>query len=789
MAIEFNDNIHVKINRPTDFRFGPFIDIDQANATIPIAQRYHGLLFGIYTDPLNIETSDIEFYYYWNALSDTDILSLSGIPPIDGEYNDQLDMINDQLIKPQRAQYIYYDGTSYWEYLGTTNGDISDYRRIHLSPVRNSYTNESSMISDQSNQVEDYLYYDGTSYWQYLGTTNGNITDYRQVTVPIYGIDGIVNQGSNELTLGGFIIEPTTEFKGFNDIPLSVTSILNNLTTYGTPSASFSGLNAALYNMKTVLTDKVLFTSGGIAIIFNEDGTVYTHDSKPWVYSGEVSLRNTIVTDIDVYMVGNFGSTFSTYDSSWNQVSVSNKVTAIKIDILTGVVDTAFTFSNNNTYNGAANLYRCILINNNEDMYVDSNMFTYNGGPNAFYMHVLDASTGIFKYGRTVPITSGSLSLCIDNVGCYNRWNGIHAIAEDSDGRLYLSHPLSVYASVNSIRGIIRVFPNPTTKFQVDTSFSINFTTYSTLNGYNILIPTNDNSIIVATTFSTTASNTQIDNQPTKAIMKFDEFANRDFNFGIGTDGKKGIYSHTDLDSYNSLIPAFNYIREERPGIYKLYSSRELIYDNGIVRTYVNYLFFDKDGLIIEDYEGFIIRSNNLSNRIYNNTFEILPSNIQMILHPSKDTAVFHSVGSNLANIFRYTDRTKKTINILNSFSYYELITKQYDLIPYSYNQVVPASVNKNISLGYTFDNTLKVTNESFITKSFLYRKFLSDSDFIAAVAATATQTLIGITWTTVPANKTSAGTPGQFATDDNFLYYCYATNLWGRTPIDTSTW
>lgn len=128
MAIEFNDNIHVKVNRPTDFRFGPFTSIAQANSLIPIAQRYHGLLFGVYTNPGNIATSDITFYYYWDGLTDTDILPLSGRAPIDGEYVNQAGMIADQ--GNQLAQYIYYDGTSYWEYLGTTNGNISDYREL-----------------------------------------------------------------------------------------------------------------------------------------------------------------------------------------------------------------------------------------------------------------------------------------------------------------------------------------------------------------------------------------------------------------------------------------------------------------------------------------------------------------------------------------------------------------------------------------------------------------------------------------------------------------------------------
>jgi hypothetical protein len=51
-----------------------------------------------------------------------------GLPPIDGSYASQAAMIADQV--NQTAQYIYYDGTAYWEYLGTTTPSIADYRQI-----------------------------------------------------------------------------------------------------------------------------------------------------------------------------------------------------------------------------------------------------------------------------------------------------------------------------------------------------------------------------------------------------------------------------------------------------------------------------------------------------------------------------------------------------------------------------------------------------------------------------------------------------------------------------------
>jgi len=127
MAIEFNDNLHVKVNRPTDFRFGPFVDIAQANSIIPIAQRHHGLIFGIYTNPGDIANSDIIYYCYIDDLSDSSYrLLFITKAPIDGEYANQAAMFAAQ--SNQTEDYIYFDGEFFWQYLGTTNGNITDYR-------------------------------------------------------------------------------------------------------------------------------------------------------------------------------------------------------------------------------------------------------------------------------------------------------------------------------------------------------------------------------------------------------------------------------------------------------------------------------------------------------------------------------------------------------------------------------------------------------------------------------------------------------------------------------------
>jgi hypothetical protein len=97
-------------------------------------------------------------------------LILSSTPPINPLQGDE--WINNITWKT----YVYYD--SYWveEGISTDSSASTIY-----PPILNSYSNESGMIGDQPNQIKNYIYYDGNSYWEYLGTTNLNINDYRKI--------------------------------------------------------------------------------------------------------------------------------------------------------------------------------------------------------------------------------------------------------------------------------------------------------------------------------------------------------------------------------------------------------------------------------------------------------------------------------------------------------------------------------------------------------------------------------------------------------------------------------
>lgn len=77
MAVQiFNDSIYINAGKPIDDKFGPYANIAAANAAIPQAQRHIGLIFGIYTDPLDLNNSDVEYYCYIEGLTDTDYRKL-----------------------------------------------------------------------------------------------------------------------------------------------------------------------------------------------------------------------------------------------------------------------------------------------------------------------------------------------------------------------------------------------------------------------------------------------------------------------------------------------------------------------------------------------------------------------------------------------------------------------------------------------------------------------------------------------------------------------------------------
>lgn len=87
---------------------------------------------------------------------------------------DGIDQFNSAVIKK-----IRFEGT------GATSVSFDPLTNkviINSEPaVGDTYITEGDMIIDQSNQVSGSIYYAGDTYYQYLGTTNGDISDYREI--------------------------------------------------------------------------------------------------------------------------------------------------------------------------------------------------------------------------------------------------------------------------------------------------------------------------------------------------------------------------------------------------------------------------------------------------------------------------------------------------------------------------------------------------------------------------------------------------------------------------------
>jgi hypothetical protein len=350
-------------------------------------------------------------------------------------------------------------------------------------------------------------------------------TDYVKGS-PIGAISRFGN-GGGSVYLGGFLMEPTSNFRGFNG-DQSFESTFNSFSSHTYPFGT-STPNASLFNMKTVLVDKVLFVTNTICVVLNSDGSIYKVNNKPWVYRG--ATRNFLLTDTHVFLVSNFNSTFFTYDENFIQVAVPNKTTMIKVDLLSGEVDPVFTFNTvGNTYaNNIQDLARVCLVDNNTGIFFKSTLLRYLAEEQGFYMHVISTTTGELNYSN--KLSNGAIGFCTDAQGCGTTAYPM-GIGVDSQNRLYMSYPMTQYNLEPSvpwgrIRAIFRFNlnvanpPGNNISFQIDTAFAINFAyTGSQWDGFNILFITSDDNVIIATTEDDVLEDvTIIDGPPIRSIM------------------------------------------------------------------------------------------------------------------------------------------------------------------------------------------------------------------------------------------------------------------------------
>jgi hypothetical protein len=107
----------------------------------------------------------------------SEIAGGSQIPPTENEYTDIAEMITDQA--NQTEDYFQLAGKEFYKKKTSSTADISDYNRVVIPAIEHTYNDSAEMIADQANQTADFIMKVELDYYHYLGTTNGNITDYQ----------------------------------------------------------------------------------------------------------------------------------------------------------------------------------------------------------------------------------------------------------------------------------------------------------------------------------------------------------------------------------------------------------------------------------------------------------------------------------------------------------------------------------------------------------------------------------------------------------------------------------
>ena len=163
---------------------------------------------------------------------------------IGGSYNDISALIAAQGSQVAKTLYTVLDasadfrvgsGYAYYQKLTSTTGSlITDYRLVSTEeglapagpPVLGTYADLLTAVADQGNQKTNYIYYltdasglddiaSGRAYVEYLGTTNGDKTDYRLVGDYLIYENGLT-ETDGKVELGGTLVKNTVIQVGGN---------------------------------------------------------------------------------------------------------------------------------------------------------------------------------------------------------------------------------------------------------------------------------------------------------------------------------------------------------------------------------------------------------------------------------------------------------------------------------------------------------------------------------------------------------------------------------------------
>jgi len=158
-------------------------------------------------------------------------------------------------------------------------------------PVDIRYTSDTAMFAGQANQKSGFLYFDGTNTYWYLGTVNGDITDYKEFGGGGGGLTGSGN--ANEIAY----------FTGATALSSLPVATYPNLTELSYVKGVTSGIQSQL---GTKISEAP------------NDGLSYIRKNLSWVYSKSYNFGS--LTTGSANIIDSLGNV--TYTTTYSNISV-----------------------------------------------------------------------------------------------------------------------------------------------------------------------------------------------------------------------------------------------------------------------------------------------------------------------------------------------------------------------------------------------------------------------------------------------------------------------------------
>jgi hypothetical protein len=230
---------------------------------------------------------------------------ISGLDPDDGN-----------IIVGDGTDFVAESGATARTSLGLGNVDNTsdDTKKTLFKPVNDSYASTAAMIADQGNQTAGYLYFvTGSGFYEYLGTTDGDIDDYTS-----FASLAVVD---DSITTAKLVDGSVTEAKLADDVFYALIDYLkweqvgNDLNVSG----AGTGKITALSSTRIAFID----TTNEDLRTYDFDGTDWSQTGNDLNISGIHTLSITALSSTRIAFIDVTNEDLRTYDfdgTDWSQV-------------------------------------------------------------------------------------------------------------------------------------------------------------------------------------------------------------------------------------------------------------------------------------------------------------------------------------------------------------------------------------------------------------------------------------------------------------------------------------